>query len=143
MGMASGKVTNLIKLSDRARGYNIDGYTVEGNDAVEVYSKTLDITKSVRKNHKPVILEAVTYRIRGHSLRDAQRYRAKGEAKEWMIKYCPINRFKKYLLDAKKSTTKTIENIEKKVDQNIKEAVKFALKSPLPDPLKLMEDIYA
>ena len=99
MGMPVKKVTNLKKLSDRAKGYNIEGYTIDGNDVLKVYKKVKKIATSMRKDFKPVIVEAITYRIRGHSLRDAQRYRPEGEAKKWLESYCPIEKFKRYLTD--------------------------------------------
>ena len=143
MGMPAAKVTNLKKLSDRAKGYNIKGYTIEGNDVLEVYEKILDIAQEMRKESKPVLLEAVTYRIRGHSLRDAQRYRPEGEAKKWLEDYCPIERYKKYLIDSKQLKTDDVTGIEKRVDHEIEEAVKFALESPFPEASRLEEDIYA
>lgn len=143
MGMPVKKVTNLKRLSDRAAGYNIKGYTIEGNDVLAVYEKVLDIAEDVRGGKGPVLLEAITYRIRGHSLRDAQRYRPDGEAKKWLSKYCPIERFKKYLIDSNYMKTGEIAGIEKKVDDEIEKAVKFALKSPYPELSRLQEDIYA
>lgn len=143
MGMPVKKVTNLKKLSDRAKGYNIKGYTIDGNDVLEVYDKVKEIAVSMRKDFKPVILETITYRIRGHSLRDAQRYRPEGEAKKWLEERCPIERFKKYLIDSDKLKAVEIEGIEKNVDKEIEEAVRFALNSPFLDPSELTEDIYA
>ena len=143
MGMPVKKVTNLKKLSDRAAGYNIKGYTIDGNDVVEVYEKVLDIAEDVRGGKGPVLLETITYRIRGHSLRDAQRYRPDGEAKKWLSQYCPIERFKKYLLDSNNMKGKEITSLEKKIDGDIEKAVKFALESPFPDASRLQEDIYA
>jgi len=143
MGMPVKKVTNLKKLSDRAAGYNIKGCTIEGNDVLAVYETVLDIAEGVRGGKGLVLLEAITYRVRGHSLRDAQKYRSDGEAKKWLEDYCPIERFKKYLIDSNKMKSKEITSLEKKIDGYINEAVKFALKSPYPEPLKLLEDIYA
>lgn len=143
MGMPVKKVTNLKKLSDRAKGYNIEGYTIDGNDVLKVYKKVKKIATSMRKDFKPVIVEAITYRIRGHSLRDAQRYRPEGEAKKWLESYCPIEKFKRYLTDSNSLKKSEIEKVEKEVEKQIEEAVDFALKSPFLDPKKLKENIYA
>jgi acetoin:2,6-dichlorophenolindophenol oxidoreductase subunit alpha len=143
MGMPVRKVTNLKKLSDRAAGYNIKGYTIDGNDVVEVYEKVSSIAQDIRKGKGPVLLECVTYRIRGHSLRDAQRYRPEGEGKKWLDKYCPIGRFKKDLAEKDIMKEKDINLIEKEVDSQIKQAVEFALNSPFPKISELLEDIYA
>ncbi|MCL5070874.1 MAG: thiamine pyrophosphate-dependent dehydrogenase E1 component subunit alpha [Actinobacteria bacterium] len=143
MGMSIKKATNLERLSDRAKGYNIEGLTIDGNDVLAVYETVLKISSNVRAGKGPVLLEAVTYRIRGHSLRDAQRYRQEGEAKRWLTEYCPIERFGKYLTAASYMPQSEIEAISTKVNQEIDEAVKFALDSPFLDTSKVTEDIYA
>jgi len=143
MGMPIKKATNLGKLSDRAKGYNIEGLTIDGNDVLAVYETVSKISHDVRAGKGPVLLEAITYRIRGHSLRDAQRYRPEGEAKKWLADYCPIERFKKYLIKAGYITQFEIDSITMKVSEEIDEAVKFALESPFLDVSKVTEDIYA
>jgi pyruvate dehydrogenase E1 component alpha subunit len=143
MGMPIKKATNLDKLSDRAKGYNIEGLTIDGNDVLTVYETVSKISGDVRAGRGPVLLEAITYRIRGHSLRDAQRYRPEYEAKKWLTDYCPIERFKKYLIKAGYMKQSEIDGITMKVNEEIDEAVKFALESPFPDVLKVADDIYA
>jgi len=142
MGMPIKKATNLNKLSDRAKGYNIEGLTIEGYDVMAVYDTVLKLSEDVRAGRGPVLLEAITYRVRGHSLRDAQRYRPEGEAKKWLTDYCPIERFKKYLIKADYMTQSEIDSITMKVSAEIDEAVKFALESPFLDVSKVAEDIY-
>ncbi|MBM3706370.1 MAG: hypothetical protein FJW66_07595, partial [Actinobacteria bacterium] len=100
-------------------------------------------SENVRAGKGPVLLECITYRIRGHSLRDAQRYRPEGEAKKWLENYCPIERFKEYLIKSGQMTQNEIEDIEKSVNKEIEQAVKFALDSPFPDVSKVTEDVYA
>ena len=143
MGMPIKKATNLDKLSDRARGYNIKGLTINGNDVLAVYNTVSKISSDVRAGKGPVLLECITYRIRGHSLRDAQRYRPEGEAKKWLTNYCPIERFKKYLIKAGYMTQSEIDTIAMKVSEDIDAAVKFALESPFLDVSKVAEDVYA
>ena len=143
MGMPIKKATNLDKLSDRAKGYNIEGLTIDGNDVLAVYETVSKISSDVRAGKGPVLLECITYRIRGHSLRDAQRYRPEGEAKKWLTDYCPIERFKKYLTVAGYITQPEIDIIAMKVSEDIDEAVKFALESPFLDVSKVAKDVYA
>lgn len=143
MGMPIKKATNLKKLSDRAKGYNIPGDTIDGNDVMIIYDKVKEVVNQVRSGAGPYFLEAITYRIRGHSLRDAQRYRAKGESKKWLDDYDPIERFKKYLLAENILNQEKINEIENNVLRSIDEAVKFALESPLPDPSSVTDDVYA
>ena len=143
MGMPERKSNNLKKLSDRAAGYNIKGLTVNGNDVLKVHETVKKISGEIRKECEPVLIEAVTYRIRGHSLRDAQRYRPEGESKEWLSNYCPVNNFKKFLLSKSYMTQRQIDELESRINKEIEEAVSFALESPLPDVSKVQEDVYA
>jgi acetoin:2,6-dichlorophenolindophenol oxidoreductase subunit alpha len=137
MGMPIKKATNLNKLSDRARGYNIEGITIDGNDVLAVYETVSKIANDVRAGKGPVLLEAVTYRIRGHSLRDAQRYRPEGEARKWLAEYCPIQRFEKYLAKAGYMNQSEIDAIAAEVNEEVDAAVKFALDSPFLDVSKV------
>ncbi|MBN1298275.1 MAG: thiamine pyrophosphate-dependent dehydrogenase E1 component subunit alpha [Actinobacteria bacterium] len=143
MGMPIKKATNLEKLSDRAKGYNIHGETIDGNDVLAVYKTVSRIAEDVRAGKGPALIECITYRIRGHSLRDAQRYRPEGEAKKWLDTYCPIERFKKYLTKSGYLKTGDIDALLSSVNKEIEEAVKFALESPFLDASRVTEDIYA
>ena len=143
MGMPIKKATNLDKLSDRAKGYNMKGLTIDGNDVMAVYESVLKISEDTRNGQGPVLLEALTYRTKGHSLRDAQRYRPEGEAKKWLADYDPIERFKRYLLTEGYITQSEIDNISKKANDETEAAVKFALESPFLDVSKVAEDVYA
>jgi TPP-dependent pyruvate/acetoin dehydrogenase alpha subunit len=143
MGMPIKKATNLDKLSDRAKGYNMKGLTIDGNDVMAVYDSVLKLSEDVRNGKGPVLLEALTYRIRGHSLRDAQRYRPEGEAKKWLADYCPIERFKKYLITSGYITQPEIDDLTIIINKEIDAAVKFALESPFLDVSKVAEDVYA
>jgi TPP-dependent pyruvate/acetoin dehydrogenase alpha subunit len=143
MGMPIKKATNLVKLSDRAKGYNMKGLTIDGNDVMAVYDSVLKLSGDVRNGQGPVLLEALTYRIRGHSLRDAQRYRPEGEAKKWLADYDPIERFKKYLIMAGYINQHEIDDLTTAINKEVDAAVKFALDSPFLDVSKVAEDVYA
>jgi acetoin:2,6-dichlorophenolindophenol oxidoreductase subunit alpha len=143
MGMPIKKATNLVKLSDRAKGYNMKGLTIDGNDVMAVYDNVLKLSEDVRNGQGPVLLEALTYRIRGHSLRDAQRYRPEGEAKKWLTDYDPIERFKKYLISSGYISQPEIDDLITAINKEVDAAVKFALESPFLDVSKVAEDVYA
>ena len=143
MGMPVKKSINLEKLSERAKAYNITGLTIDGNDVLKVYETMSKLSNDAREGRGPVFLECTTYRVKGHSLRDAQKYRPEGESKEWLNKHCPIERFKKYLTSKNILTLEEVSAMEDKATHQIDEAVKFALDSPFPDPLRVMDDIYA
>ncbi|MCL5069307.1 MAG: thiamine pyrophosphate-dependent enzyme, partial [Actinobacteria bacterium] len=143
MGMPIKKATNLKKLSYRAKAYNITGLTIDGNDVLGVYETVSKLAADVREGKGPVFLECLTYRVKGHSLRDAQRYRPEGESREWLKNYDPIERFRKYLMDKSILTLEEIDDLEKNVTAQVEAALKFALDSPFPDPAHVMDGIYA
>jgi len=142
MGFPVKKAVNIQKLSDRAAAYGIKGLTIDGNDVIGVHDTIKDLTSSVRKMSGPVLLECVSYRWKGHSRMDAERYRTKQEVEEWKKK-CPIKRLQKYLTDSAIATEKELQAIEKKVEGQIAQAVDFAVNSPFPDKNEAMTDIYA
>jgi len=141
MGFPVEKAVNIDKLSKRACAYGIAGITIDGNDVVGVYQTTQKLIKKMRKDSIPVILECMTYRWKGHSKMDAERYRTKEEVASWKKK-CPIIKYKKYLIEEDILKLMEIENIEKEVRAEIADAVKFAKDSPFPDPEDALEDVY-
>jgi len=143
MGMPVKKGNNLEKISDRAKGYNITGLTIDGNDVLGVYETVSKLAADLREGKGPVLLECFTYRVKGHSLRDAQRYRREGESKEWLKTYDPIERFKKYLIEKNILSIEEIGMLEKNVTAQVEVALKFALESPFPDPAHVLDGIYA
>jgi len=143
MGMKISGAVKLSKLSSRAKSYGIGGATIDGNDVVGVYNTVIKIAKDVRNGKGPFLLECMTYRIKGHSLRDAQKYRPKNEAKKWVEKHCPIERFKKILLSENILDLAEISVIEHEINKEIEIAVNFSLQSPFLDISKVAEDVYA
>lgn len=137
------KVAFKIKdLSLRAASYGIPGVTIDGNDVFKVYEEVSKAVSHARKGKGPSLLVCQSYRWKGHSRSDAERYRTKEEIIEWK-KRCPIERFKKCLLDKGILTRDRIEEIEKEVNLSIKQAAKFAQESPFPSLETLEEDVYA
>ncbi len=133
---------NIEKISDRKYAYGIDGLTIDGNNIIEVFNVVSHFQQKCRQGKGPVLIEALTYRWRGHSKSDAQVYRTKEEVKKWMEKD-PIKRYSRELLDSKILNRKEIEDIEKEVADDISKASDFARKSPFPDPRTVEEDVYA
>ena len=142
MGFPVSKAVNIDKLSKRACSYGIKGLTIDGNNVLEVYTTVAELSDEVRKGGGPILLECLTYRWKGHSRMDAERYRTKEEVEKWKAK-CPIKGFKKYLLENNIATPSEIESIESKVRQEISEADRFAKESPFPEPEEALEDVYA
>jgi acetoin:2,6-dichlorophenolindophenol oxidoreductase subunit alpha len=142
MGFPISKAVNIGKLSERSCSYGIKGLTIDGNDVAGVYATVSKLAEEVRSGNGPILLECETYRWKGHSRMDAERYRTKEEVEAWKAK-CPIKAFKKYLAQNSIADTAEIDLIENKVRQEIAEASKFAKESAFPNPASALEDVYA
>ncbi|MHB8276838.1 MAG: thiamine pyrophosphate-dependent dehydrogenase E1 component subunit alpha [Candidatus Humimicrobiaceae bacterium] len=142
MGFPVSKAVSIDKLSKRACAYGVKGITIDGNDVVGVYNTLSELIFETRSGKGPILVECETYRWKGHSRVDPERYRTKEEVDEWKKK-CPILRFKKYLIDNNIITLSEIDKIEKDVMIQIKEATEFAIASPFPEPKEATEDVYA
>jgi pyruvate dehydrogenase E1 component alpha subunit len=133
---------NIEKISDRKAAYGIDGLTIDGNDVIEVFNTISHFRQDCLKGKGPVLIEAKTYRWRGHSKSDAQVYRTKEEVTEWM-KRDPIERYTNKLIENKTISRKDAKDIEKGAAEEIEKASVFAKDSPFPDPGTVEEDVYA
>jgi len=138
MSMAFERAFRIEQISDRANAYGIKGETIDGNDVIAVHKAVRRATEQARKGNGPTLIEAITYRYKGHSKSDKQLYRTREEVKKWMEKD-PIKRFAK-LLDVDDTQLKEIEN---KAQVDIQKAVAFAEQSPEPEISSIMEGIYA
>ena len=116
--------------------------TIDGNDVLEVFKNTSSLIRYIRKGKGPAFLECLTYRFRGHSIRDAQKYRSKEEVKKFE-KNCPIKRYKKYLIESNTISKTKIEELEIEIQNDINKAVKFAQESPILNENEVEEDVYA
>jgi len=133
---------NIGKISDRKTAYGIDGLTIDGNDVIEIFNTVSHFRQECLKGRGPVLIEARTYRWRGHSKSDAQVYRTKEEVKKWM-EMDPIKRYSARLIEDKTITGKEADDIEKEASELIEKASGFAQSSPFPDPERVEEDVYA
>ena len=142
MSFAFKRAFAIDRISDRASSYGMPGKTVDGNDVLQVYNAVNQAVKHARKGLGPSLIENVTYRWRGHSKSDANRYRTKEEIEVWKEK-CPIICFKSKLLEEKILTEKDLEQIEKDAYTSIDTAVEFAEKCPEPNLETIEEGVYA
>jgi pyruvate dehydrogenase E1 component alpha subunit len=132
----------IDRISDRASSYGMPGVTVDGNDVMAVYEAISEAVKRARAGEGPSLVENNTYRWRGHSKSDANRYRTKEEIQEWMQKD-PIARFEKQLIKEKTLTQEEAEVIKAEAQKAIEDAVKFAEESLEPDVATILEGVYA
>tara|TARA_B100001142_G_scaffold34210_1_gene30309 strand:- start:5918 stop:7900 length:1983 start_codon:yes stop_codon:yes gene_type:complete len=130
-------------LSDKAIGYGIKGFTIDGNDVLEVYNTISKVAKNIRNGGGPVIIEAITFRMRGHEEASGTDYIPKKTFNKW-LKKDPIENYKKYLQSKKILTDKVQEQINKKIDKKIDSSFEFALNSKKPQSTSLNEinDVY-
>lgn len=133
--------TSVKDVSVRAKGYDIPGITVDGNDVYAIYEAAETAIKRARQGKGPTLIECKTYRWRGHWTGDPEVYRTKEEVKSWIEKD-PIKRMKARMLEDKVATEAELEAIEKKAMADVEEAAAFAVASPEPDPKTVMDNVY-
>lgn len=143
-GMSSSinDMTNIENLSTRASSYGIPGVTIDGNDLFAVMKTTKEAVERARNKEGPTLIEAKTYRFKGHSRSDKELYRSHEEVVAYQGQD-PIERFKNLLLSETKITEKDLEQIHFRVKRCIKQATSFALESEDPALSELHKDVYA
>lgn len=133
------KSTAAKQISDRAKGYGIEGVTVDGNDILAVFEIAGRLIEKARNSGGASLLETITYRTRGHYEGDPDNYRTREEVNAWRKK-CPIARFRKYLLKEASCTKEELLAIDRQVENNIQKAKKWALKQPIPTADEMVDD---
>lgn len=136
------KAFAIEHISSRAAAYGMPGETVDGNDVLAVYEAVSKGVERARQSEGPSLIENVTYRWRGHSRSDVNRYRTKEEIKSWQEK-CPIKRFSKHLLEEGVLTKEEIDRLKDEAYAAIDAAVEFSEVSPDPDLKTIEEGVYA
>ncbi|MRH41523.1 pyruvate dehydrogenase [Aquibacillus halophilus] len=136
------EMVNVENIADRAAAYGIPGKVVDGNDIIDVMNEVNEAVERARNGKGPSIIEAKTYRWKGHSKSDAKKYRTREEEKEWREKD-PIGRLRKLLIDEGILTEEKADQLKQEAKKEVEDSVEFAKKSPEPSIDTLMEDIYA
>jgi pyruvate dehydrogenase E1 component alpha subunit len=135
------ETTSVQNIADRAVGYNIPGVTVDGNDVIAVYEVVKEAVDRARSDGGPTLIEAKTYRIKGHFVGDPVLYRNESEVNEkWQFE--PISRFESTLFEMGMITDAEKEFIWKEAEQEIKNAVNFAEKSKYPGPASALQNLF-
>jgi 2-oxoisovalerate dehydrogenase E1 component alpha subunit len=131
------------KVSDRAIGYGMPGYTVDGNDPLEVYRVVKEAADRARRGEGPTLIETVSYRLTSHSSDDDQRaYRSEEELEEARAKD-PIISFAKYLKEVGVLTDELEKEIHDRVMKQVNEATDYAEKAPYAEPEHALKYVYA
>jgi len=134
--------TSVKDISVRAKGYDVPGVIVDGNNVLEVYEVSKEAIDRARKGQGPSIVEMKTLRIKGHYVGDPEMYRTAEEVQKRFRENDPITRFEATLLENELLSRKEIDGIIREIDEEIEAAVKFALESPFPDESELYDDLY-
>ena len=142
MSMNSEEAFRLEQLSDRARGYGIPGYTVDGNDVQAVFEVVNEAVTRARAGNGPTFIEAKTYRWKGHSKSDKNLYRTREEIAEWRERD-PILAFEQKALAAGSLTTQDIEQVRNEARDELRDAVQKANAAPDASADELLSAVYA
>ncbi len=117
------------QLADRAKGYGMKGVTIDGNNLLEVYHTVQRLARQMRKKPQPVLLECMTFRMRGHEEASGTKYVPQELMDTWKEKD-PVDNYERFLLSEGIITLKDIDRIRAEIKQKINQAVKDAYAAP-------------
>jgi pyruvate dehydrogenase E1 component alpha subunit len=141
MGTAVERASAVTEVHRKADAYNIPNKRIDGMDVLEVYRETRDVVDKVRAGEGPWLIEAVTYRYRGHSMADPELYRDKEATEEWRA-LDAIASFEDFLKSRDMLTDEKAAEIHRRAEDAVDEAVEFAKASDYPPEDDIYHDIY-
>ena len=141
MGTSTDRAAAGQNLFERGAAYGIPGEQVDGMDVAMVHERANAAVEHVRSGAGPFILEALTYRYRGHSMSDPAKYRSKEEVRKMRERHDPIEGLKTRLLEAKSLSEADLKSIDKEIRGIVNAAARHAQDSPEPDPAELYTDV--
>ncbi|MGB0391117.1 MAG: pyruvate dehydrogenase (acetyl-transferring) E1 component subunit alpha [Salibacteraceae bacterium] len=141
MGTSVDRTTNVKDLSEIGKSYNMPSRSVDGMQVTAVHEAMAWAADHARSGKGPVLLDIKTYRYKGHSMSDPQKYRTKEEVEKYKSQD-PINFVKDILVKNKFINEEGLKEILDRVKATVEESVKFAEESPSPDASELYKDIY-
>ncbi len=141
MGTSVKRTSNIVDIYKLADGYEMPGDVIDGMNAEPVHEGVARAVKRAREGGGPTLLEIKTYRYKGHSISDPQKYRTKEEVEDYKSKD-PITMIVKTMKDDGFATDDEIAAINKRVDEAVEESVRFAEESPWPNDDEVLKDVY-
>jgi len=141
MGTSIQRTSNVVDIYKLADAYEMPADKVDGMTPESVHEAVARAVKRAREGDGPTLLELKTYRYKGHSISDPQKYRSKEEVDDYKDQD-PINKVLKTILDNNFATQTEIDAIDNKIDALVEESVKFAEESPWPDDSEVYKDVY-
>ncbi|MDP5338131.1 MAG: pyruvate dehydrogenase (acetyl-transferring) E1 component subunit alpha [Nodularia sp. (in: cyanobacteria)] len=142
IGMSHERATSQPEIYKKASVFNMVGVEVDGMDVLAVRAVAQEAVARARAGEGPTLIEALTYRFRGHSLADPDEMRSKAEKEFWFSRD-PIKKLAGYLVEQNLADDAELKAIDRKIQAVIEEAVKFAESSPEPDPSELYRFVFA
>jgi len=141
MGTSVERTSNVHDIYKLADAYEMPADSVDGMSSEAVHEAVARAVKRARQGDGPTLLEIKTYRYKGHSISDPQKYRTKEEVDEYKQRD-PITQVLDTILSKKYATQEEIDAINKRVSETVTESVKFAEESPWPDDSEVLKDVY-
>ncbi len=144
-GMGTGverALANERIAEEKAPSYGMKGYTIDGMDFIDCYVAFSSLKKQILTEKKPILVEVITERFKGHSISDPGLYRTKDELKQCMM-HDPLLQYQKDLKELKWLNDEELSSMDKEVKETILEAIRFADESPWPSLDSLGEDVFA
>src|ERR1041384_6275094 len=142
MGTSLARAMSLSDISKKASAYEMASEFVDGMDVLAVREATLRAVERARKDYLPTLLEIRTYRFMGHSMSDPGNYRTRAEIEKYQERD-PLKLFSASLVEENILDQKALDEIDRKVRDEVEDALRFADESPLPDAQELYTDVYA
>lgn len=133
---------NVRDIAVKAKGYGMAGYIVDGNDITEVYRVTKRAVEDARAGKGPAMIEAKTFRRKGHAEHDGADYVPQSQRDEWEKKD-PLDRYEKYLFSNEILTRSGKQKIVDRIATELDDAVAYAEQSPFPDGREALTGVYA
>jgi pyruvate dehydrogenase E1 component alpha subunit len=141
MGTALERHAAVTELRMRGEGFGVPGLRCDGMDVLDTYRVVAEALRAAREERRPTLVEAITYRYRGHSMADPEPYRSKEQVAEWRRRD-PIALFKTRLEEHGVLGEEQYARMDAEAVLSIDEAVRFADASPFPAPESLYDDVY-
>lgn len=141
MGTSVERTTNVTDLSKIGLSYEMPSKAVDGMRPEAVHDAIEEAADRARRGDGPTLLDIRTYRYKGHSMSDPQKYRSKDEVSEWMDQD-PIEHCLKVIQENKWLSEAELKDIAEWVKKEVEESVQFAEESPYPDAQELYKDVY-
>lgn len=142
IGMSHERATSVPEIYTKGAAFGMPGVQVDGMDVLAVYDAAKTAVARARAGEGPTIIEALTYRFRGHSLADPDELRPQEEKDFWFARD-PIKKLANYLVSAGLATTTELAEIDREIQAVVDDSVEFAENSPEPDPSELRRYIFA